>query len=212
MAVYDQTIVANSALRLLGIGQKITSLADNNARAQVLNDCYDIARDITLAGFEWPFIKRQIALGLVATNPNANWLYSYRYPINCILVRRLVSGAGLPDTAPLPWDLGQDATGRLIYCNEASAVVEYDATATDPGEWPDAFSMAVSAELARQAGPVFKIGGDYLARVDGVAAAALIKAKGIQAQERQAPQRPASRYVQARGAFPVPSFPPTLRP
>jgi hypothetical protein len=199
VSVVDAVRVANNALRLIGIGQKISSLDDENHRAEACKDAYHEARDLILSSFKWPFTTRRVALGLVEADPNDDWRFSYRYPINCVVVRRIADSAGLPDYVPTPFTLGQDDTGRLIYTDVENAAAEYSATADDPGEWPNCFADAVSGELAERIAPIFKVGNDKLQMAQQFKAQALMRAQGITQQEQMnAKNIPAA--IRARGA------------
>ncbi len=201
MSVVDAVRVSNNALRLIGIGQKISSLDDDNHRAEACKDAYPEARDLVLSSFKWPFTTRRVALGLVEEDPNDDWAFSYRYPIDCVVVRRIATSAGLPDYVPTPFTLGQDDTGRLLYTDVEDAIVEYSATADDPGEWPNCFADAVSGELAERIAPIFKVGNDKLQIAQNFKAQALMRAQGITQQEQHnAPNVPKS--VRARGCWP----------
>lgn len=199
--IFDPVRCANNALRLIGIGQKIASLNDNNHRAEACNDAYPEAVDLVLSQFNWPFTSQRIALGLVEEEPNDDWAFSYRYPIDCVVIRRIASSAGLPDYVPTPFTLGQDVTGRLIYTDMEDAIVEYSGTMDDPGEWPTCLADAVSGELAERIAPIFKVGNDKLQIAQQFKAGALMRAQGITQQEmHQAKNVPKS--VRARGCWP----------
>src|SRR5687767_15095965 len=105
------------ALSNIGIGQEIGDLSERSAPARACNFWYDTARDIALASFPWPFANKQVALGLVEEDPTTEWHYSYRYPANCIVFRRIVTGS-LPESREIAFRLGQDDTGILIYTNQ----------------------------------------------------------------------------------------------
>jgi hypothetical protein len=85
---------------------------------------------------------------------NPDWLYAYRWPTDCITARRLVKlGVGRTwDDNPVPWKVGRDTWGLMIWTNEPLAVLEYtvidcDALWTDD-LWIQAFAWRLAAELA----------------------------------------------------------------
>jgi hypothetical protein len=201
MSVFDPVRISNNALRLIGIGQKISSLDDTNHRAEACKDAYPEARDLVLSQFEWPFITKRIALGLVEEEPNDDWAFSYRYPIDCVGIIRIASSGGLPDYAPTAFTLGQDATGRLVFTDFEDAIVEYKATLDDPGEWPNCLADAVSAELAERIAPIFKVGTDKLQVAQAAKVTALVRAKGI-AQKEHHSQTHVPKAIRARGGWP----------
>lgn len=88
---------------------------------------------------------------------NPDFLYAYRWPTDCLFVRRIVPpgdyGAGHPHTpAPPKWRLSRDANGLTIVTNEREAQLEY--TAIDCTNLPaddlfiDAFTWRLAAALA----------------------------------------------------------------
>lgn len=210
MAVYDPVLVCNMALDRCGVGQHIDSLSDTSHLARSCNQWYAIARDRVLSAFQWPFTQTQTTLGLVEEEPNDEWAYSYRYPVACVVARRIVSGFK-PESTPVAFELGQDATGRLIFTDQADAVLEMTASFDDPGEWPDALADAVSALLASEIARPLRVPSAKAQEALALYDRALLRAQGIANQERRLAPQPQSRYIRARGAFPTPDFPPTLR-
>lgn len=202
MAVYDEVLIANMALNLCGIGQRITALSDANDRAIACNTWYPIARDICLESYKWNFAKKTVALGLVEefTSDTAKWAYSYRYPATCLSAYYLTVGTD-PVTVPIPFELNQDATGRLIMTDLEDAELEGVFAFTDPGEWSSKFSMAVASHLAQYiALPLQKDQG----MVDRKAQAArenLALAQAKSAGEKQNRPEPVSKYIRAMGGY-----------
>lgn len=215
MAVYDPVSVCNMALSRVGIGHKIVALDDATAQASVCNDWYTIARDRVLAAFQWPFAQKRAALALVEEfedddDPDLEWAFSYRYPVTCIVLRRIVS-QNRPESQPTPFELGQDNTGRLIFTDQPEAIAEYTATYDDPGEWPDAFADAVSALLATEIAGPLRVSADKVAIAMQKYDRALIRAQGIANQERRLAPQPVSKYVSVRGGGNRGTFDPMLR-
>jgi len=62
----SKTNICNISLRRLGC-EPISSLSDNNKRAKVYNDLYDITRRDVLEAFPWPFAKGRVKLTAVVT-------------------------------------------------------------------------------------------------------------------------------------------------
>ncbi len=198
MATYDAVAVCNMALDRCDIGQPIDALDEDNDSARACNRWYEKCRDKVLQLNAWPFARREVALGLVDTNPVDSWGFSYRYPINCLRVIRIVTG-NRQDVNPIEWQMGQDDTGRLIYTDEEDALVEYIGTLDDPGEWFDLFADAVSALLASEiAGPLGR-GEGTRARNDALFQRAKATALA-KAQSEGFLRRPPCSYITARGA------------
>ncbi len=197
MAVYDAVKISNMALSNIGIGQEISDLSERSAPARACSFWYDIARDLALASFPWPFATKPVALGLVEENPNTEWRYSYRYPVNCIIFRRIVTGV-LPELREIPFKMGQDDTGILIYTDQTDAIGEMTAAFSTEGLWPDAFASAVAWLLAERISPKLQVDRSRQLDATGYMDKALSQAKGIQAQEQANKPRPAASSVMAR--------------
>jgi len=199
MAVYDLIAVCNMALDRCDIGQPISTLEDDTDTARVLKRWYEKTRDKVLQLGTWPFLVRIVDLGLVAQNPNRKWGFSYRYPINCIRMLRIVNGMRV-DVSPIEWEMGQDDIGRLVYSDEPEAEAEILGTMDDSGEWFDLFADAVAYLLASEiAGPLGRgedVRGRNLAFYGTAKAQALAKA-----QAEGFVRRPTSSYVTARGVY-----------
>src|SRR5690606_28194143 len=106
------------------------------------------------------FATRIVALGLVEEEPNSEWGYSYRYPSDCLMVRRFITGIQ-PDTqeTKIPYRVIGDDDGLLILTNEDEAEIEYTIRATDTLRYPPDFEMALSFRLASYIAPRIT-GGD----------------------------------------------------
>lgn len=202
MAIYDPVTVANAALLLCNIGQPITSLEDSSHRAQILNRCYEQARDAVLSRAQFQFADRRIVLGLVEEDPNDDWGFSYRYPEDptCICLRRLVDLQGMPVSDPVPYATSHDDQGRLIFTDLEDAVALFSAAFNDPGKWPQLLSQAVAAELAKMAAPGLGK-ADRLGYIESKATEYRIEAQAVAAIELQSHRQPDSSYIQARGGL-----------
>jgi hypothetical protein len=198
MAVYSDVDICCMALGHVGLGQKISDLDGSGALEEVCRDWFARSRDTVLEGAHWPVSTRQVILGLVEEDPNTDWAYSYRYPNETLAVRRLVSGVGLPETDPVPFVMGQDDTGRLIYADLEDAIAEVTYWTNNSGEWSSHFANAVSFLLASNiAGPLKRPGnvrGDCYALFEQWDA----KAKGVARREEMNKPRPPSSYVSRR--------------
>ncbi len=166
--------MVNQALTRTGSSQLITSLSDTSSAAVQGNLWYPIVRDALLRDFQWPWATKYAALNLVSdpsTGPvNSEWLYSYRYPPDCLYIRRLLvapstspvvaltsQGATFvapvqwrqdADPYPVPFEVGQDATGRLIYTDLVTAYLKYTVAVTDTTQFAPDFSDLLVWRLA----------------------------------------------------------------
>lgn len=197
MAVFTPVDICNMALGHVGLGQQIASLDDVGAIAQVCRDWYARARDEVLESFEWPVTRLQVSPGLVEAEPNDDWANSFRYPPNALSLIRVVGG-GLPQSEAIPFDVGQDATGKLIYCDEDDIIVEIVALFEDTGEWKATFAKATSWAMARDIAGPLRRPSQYGDRAVQMYAQELAKAEGIAAREQAKKPRPPSSYVSSR--------------
>lgn len=199
MAVYDPVSVCNMALDRIDIGQPIDDLSADSDEARACNRWYEKCRDKVLQLNTWPFLRRSIALGLVEEDPSDKWSYSYRYPIDCVRVIGIVNGLRI-DTARIEWEMGRDDTGRLIFTDEADALVNYLGLLDDTGEWFDLLADAVSALLASEiAGPLGR-GADVKERNLRLFGTAKAQAYA-KAQAEGFLKRATGSYITARGVF-----------
>lgn len=156
----SETEIANMALRHLGQSDEIASLTENSPAATTCNRFYDVARDELLRSFRWPFATRFVALALVEEDPTDEWGYSYRYPVDCWMVRRIIGDSRNPAKAHREkyW-VGADSAGKLIYSDAEDAEIEYTYKETDVSKFDPDFTLALSYKIAALAAPSIT-GGD----------------------------------------------------
>src|SRR3990167_2163908 len=126
--------ICNMALGHLGVGKEIANLeTEKSTEASLCRRFYANTRDEALRDFPWPFATKLAALGLIEEDPNDEWGFSYRYPSDCLRLRRLLSGLR-NDTrqSRAPYKIGKDDQGRLLFADLEDAEAEYTARITDP--------------------------------------------------------------------------------
>lgn len=89
------------------------------------------------------------------TQANGDWDYAYRWPSDCLFARRFVPDGGhgrVFNENPIPFRIGRDANGELIYTNQIDAVLEYTVIDCDhlwaDDLFIDAFTWRLAAYLA----------------------------------------------------------------
>lgn len=165
--------ICNQALSRIGCAQTITSLADSRPEAVQCNLWYAQCRDAMLRDFRWPWATTYAALNQVSANTaavNQEWVYSYRYPTDCLLIRRLLYLPDSPvaltsqppvfplplmwrqdaDPYPIPFEVGQDDDGKLIYTDQINAWIKYTVAVTDPTQFPQDFASVLAWRLATE--------------------------------------------------------------
>lgn len=196
------TVIANMALGHLGSGKEIANLdTENSAEARALRRFWDQAVGELIRGFSWPFTTRFFDLALVEENPTEEWAYSYRYPSDCKYARRILSGSRNDSRqSRVPYRIGQDDDGQLIYCDRENAQLEYSKLADDVVRWPDDFVSALSYKLAAYAAPT--ITGSDRANLRQLCLElhhmAEQKAMANALNEEQADQAPESEFTRSR--------------
>lgn len=71
--------IVNKALHHLGV-ERINSLDDNNKRAKVMKDIYDITRKTVLEDHIWPFAKKRVELSPLVATPAFGFKYQFNVP------------------------------------------------------------------------------------------------------------------------------------
>jgi len=202
----SETEICNLALSHIGVGKEIAVLdTEKSEEAEACRRFYDTARDVTLRKFSWPFATRFMALGLVETltdtNSDSEWKYSYRYPSDCVKIRRILSGIR-NDTrqSRTPYIIVSDDTEKLIYTDQQNAEIEYTKRIDDPQLYPSDFIMAYSYRLAGYIsarltkGDPFKIRAEVLQLFN----MEITEAKANAANEEQPEQLPDSEFIRTR--------------
>lgn len=197
----SKTQVCNLAISHLGIGKEIQDFeTDKTSEAEACRRFYDVALETTLRDFNWAFARRFFTLNLVASNPTTEWDYSYRYPDNCVRLRRILSGTW-PETrqSRVPYLIGSDDTGRLIYTNEASAVCEYTRFIEEPILYPSGFEIAFSYRLAYYIAPrITDVNFNLKSQMAGYYDVELKKAQSNANNEEQNAEEPESEFIRVR--------------
>lgn len=198
----SETDIANMALGHLGIGKEIANIStERSQEALACNRYYEIARDTTLRAFPWPFATKFRDLAVVEENPTDEWAFSYRYPVDCFMVRRVLSGSRNDSRqGRVPYKIGQDASGMLIYTDETDATIEHTVRVTDATRFPDDFVLALSFKLAAlcatriTAGDPFKLGD----KAEAYFKRTISDAQADAANEEQPDELPESEFIAGR--------------
>lgn len=147
----------NLALMALGSSNVLTNYCTQDTREAVLaREVYEQSVRHTLIAYSWPFATKYANLSLTAAQPsNQDWTYAYRMPADCIFPRRIVVARGTAvDPSPPPMGLSSDASGGIIFANEANAVLEYTARPACVGyNGDDLFLEALKWRLAAALAP-----------------------------------------------------------
>jgi len=149
---YSRTEIANMALSHIGSGAEIENLdTDPSEQAAACRVNFNLVLGTLLEDFDWWFCRKIVALGLVALNPNSEWLFSYRWPSDCKKLLRILSGQREDDESTRVEHIGGvDDQGRLIFTDQENAEVEYIFLPENTGNLPDYFVETFSFKLAQR--------------------------------------------------------------
>lgn len=152
-----KTGIANLACQRLGIELVITNVdTDTSQEAISIKTVFDQERDAVMRSLDWPWATKYVALGLVAgtstTPANNDWQYSYRYPPDCLRARRLTIQGDRTSAERLPFAVGRDDTGRLIFTDQVEAELEYTMQITVASEFDALFASMLAWRIAATVG------------------------------------------------------------
>lgn len=82
--------ICNSALRKLGV-ERINSLVEDNSRAKVCNDRYEIIKDEMLRSHPWKFAIKRDTLAILPTSPLFDWTSQFQLPSDCLRILKVNS-------------------------------------------------------------------------------------------------------------------------
>lgn len=164
----------NEALLKIGVSKLITATNEASKEAFTGHQLYDRVVRETLRQFPWAFATKYAKaedeidgyMNLVAGSPtapvNSDWIYAYRYPIDCLKARRIVNPAigRKYDRNAIPFRVGKTHTGNpdndvlLVFCNIPDAILEYTAHVGCAENFADdLFKDAVAWRLASKMAP-----------------------------------------------------------
>jgi hypothetical protein len=114
-----KTDIANLALLHMGTGKQISDLdTDQSDEAKTLRQLFDHWMETVLRGYNWNFAHVYANVSPIVVNPNQEWKFEYRYPADCLFVRRFWNGSHLDDrTTVVNFVTSNDSQGRVILTN-----------------------------------------------------------------------------------------------
>jgi hypothetical protein len=201
MAISKEQVV-NLALSHIGIGSEVANLAtENSEEAATGRRFYDISLNVCLLDFPWPFASRIASLALVETDPSDEWKYSYRYPTDCLYMRRILSGNRNDNRQTRQsYKMYSDAAGMLVFTDVQDAQIEYTITPETMPSSTDAFIMAFSFYLAHLMAPRLTAGDPNRlgARALSLYNLELSRAASRAFNEEQPDEEPQSEFIRGR--------------
>lgn len=211
MAISVEDVV-NEALLAVGWRRLIGDIYEGSPASRAALEVYGRTRDELLAQGDWPFARREVALGTNGQTPPSPWTSEYAYPSDCLRVRTvrpgpLTGGSRENDPRPVLYSVWNDhranPSARAILCAESDAVLVYTGKVTNPAVWEPGFLMALIAELAKKLTPKLAPAADRMRLMAVYAAAA--KAGGEAVDDLHGPALPTM-------AMPAPAETPRAQP
>jgi hypothetical protein len=194
----SKTEIANMALSHLAIGKEISNLDTERSEEA---SAFNVALDATLRDFPWPFETSFAALALVEEDPTSEWKYSYRYPTDCSKIKRILSGDRNDNRqGRVPYKLGRDSSGKLIYTDKEKAEIEYTYKDLDPNNLSSDCTLSLSWRLAAYIAPRVT-GGDPFKLGDRAMKMYMYEvsiARASSVNEEQSEENPESEFIRAR--------------
>ncbi|MBA3755526.1 MAG: hypothetical protein H0X02_04570 [Nitrosomonas sp.] len=197
----SSTQICNIAIGHLGSGKEIGSLEEKSQEAAICRRFYQISLEATLRDYSWPFATKIATLALIEETPNLEWSFSYRFPSDCLNIRKILSGVR-NDTrqSRVPYKIGQDDGGLLLFTDQSLAQAEYTIIAPDTSRFPPDFVMAFSFRLASYLAPSITGGDPYRLgdKCFKLYAVEIDRAKASAMNEEQTDEEPESEFIRAR--------------
>lgn len=164
----DEVEICNLALSNIRAGS-INNLNEASLQAQICKLKYSFMRDRCLKDSMWNFNRTIAPLASVDVDI-FNWAYSYKYPVNCLKIHRIIPEyeevtqdadvvSRLIDTQLLPitscrrqisYEVFNFDSVKVIGCNEDNLRIDYALKITDPNLFSDDFILALSHLLSSE--------------------------------------------------------------
>ena len=139
----SETSIANAAL--LRVGSKpITSMDDENDRADTCKRLYPYVRDSLLTEHEWGFCIQRASLSRLVDAPSFGFLYQYQIPGDVLKLIEIYSSTKA--FHQFKWH----REGTAILTDQEDISIVYKAKVTDTTQFPADFRMALESKLAAQ--------------------------------------------------------------
>lgn len=148
MAISENDI-ANKALGHLGSSVTIADFRTGREKeSKAILRVYDDAVEQVLRDAPWPFATDFVTLAQPVTAVDSDeYTYTYAYPADCVMFRRIISGIALPDSrqSQVKYRL---VRGRYILTNQPDAVAEITYRELDVTQWDADFAEAMGLYVA----------------------------------------------------------------
>ena len=148
---YSKVKIFNLALNRLGVSSAIQSNTQEDPRAILLNNVYELSRDEVLEAHDWSFANayREISAS-TESSPDPNYLYALTLPEDCIAPRALIDIGDKQEKKFEP-AIGSN-NQKIILTNTNPAILRYTKRITNESLFTAGFVRALSYKLAAETG------------------------------------------------------------
>ncbi len=154
--LFTKTQIVNLALTRLGT-ERIADITDNNKRAKLMSDIYDMLRRKLIRHARWNFALKRAQLAKLASTPAFGFEFEYQLPADYIEIWDVGDSSGVFRNLHPGCEgflrLGQDYViedGKLL-TDEGSIFVLYSYDNTDTSKYTDTFIESFALSLAHKA-------------------------------------------------------------
>jgi hypothetical protein len=125
--MYTKAEIFNLALGALLLNRRVDNPdTDPSNEAKVLLSHYDVAFRSTLEDLNLDSTASQVALELLEEDPNKLWKFAYKYPNDCIFLRRIQTCRRRDDRySRIRLKTGIHDGEKVIFTDEEEAIAEY---------------------------------------------------------------------------------------
>lgn len=168
--MYSKAKIFNLALSALLLTKKVINPdEDTSMENTVLNVNWETAFNMTLADLDLDGTSTQKQLELIEEEPNDAdlWLYAYKYPTSCTMIRRIQNGVLMDKLSnQIQRRVAIHDGKKVIFTNEQAAIIEYIPTDFDL-KWLSApAALAIAYKLATLAAPLIAGKGAAQLRIE----------------------------------------------
>ena len=146
------TDIGNMALAHIGYSSsQIDDLDEDSPEAVEIKFWFPRKLGELLEMWPWEVAQKWETLTLVEENPNEDYLFSYRYPPDCVFAGALYVAntvGTIISEGELPYVTAEDAQGKLILTNQAQAGLKYTGRRNSTAYWSEAFCSALAWFIA----------------------------------------------------------------
>lgn len=111
----SETDILNMALLNIGVTKQVVDIDDatDDSQERVSGSLvFDTERDLAMRDFPWPWARKYKTLTLIdgsTDDPiNNDWTFAYKYPTDCLALRRIVTELGQRETTLRTFKVGRD--------------------------------------------------------------------------------------------------------